>query len=87
MEKNGLIQKLVKDVLENSLEGTIEEHLRISKHQYLDNKDSKKVNYKNIYSKKNLRSSFKNINLNILRNRNGKFEPKVVKKYETVARN
>ena len=47
-------------------------------------KTLKKVNYRNGYSKKNLRSSFGDVDLNIPRDRNGEFEPKIVKKYETV---
>ena len=84
MGKNGLIQKLVKDVLENILEGEMEEHLGRSKYQRLDDEDFDKVNYRNGYSKKNLRSSFGDVDLNIPRDRNGEFEPKIVKKYETV---
>ncbi len=84
MGKNGLIQKLVKDVLENILEGEMEEHLGRSKYQRLDDEDFEKVNYRNGYSKKNLRSSFGDVDLNIPRDRNGEFEPKIVKKYETV---
>lgn len=84
MGKNGLIQKLVKDVLENILEGEMEEHLGRSKYQRLDDEDFERVNYRNGYSKKNLRSSFGDVDLNIPRDRNGEFEPKIVKKYETV---
>lgn len=84
MGKNGLIQKLVRDVLENILEGEMEEHLGRSKYQRLDDEDFEKVNYRNGYSKKNLRSSFGDVDLNIPRDRNGEFEPKIVKKYETV---
>ena len=76
MGKNGLIQKLVKDVLENILEGEMEEHLGRSKYQRLDDEDFEKVNYRNGYSKKNLRSSFGDVDLNIPRDRNGEFEPR-----------
>lgn len=82
MGKNGLIQKLVKDVLENILEGEMEEHLGRSKHERLT--ESIKNNYRNGYSKKNLRSSFGDVDLEIPRDRNAEFEPKIVKKYETV---
>lgn len=84
MGKNGLIQKLVKDVLENILEGEMEEHLGRSKYQRLADEDFEKVNYRNGYSKKNLRSSFGDVDLEVPRDRNGDFEPKIVKKYETV---
>lgn len=62
----------------------LEEHLGRSKYQRLDDEDFEKVNYRNGYSKKNLRRSFGDIDLNISRNRNGEFEPKIVKKYKTI---
>ncbi len=52
MDKNGLIQKLVKNVLENILKGEIEEHLGRSKYQRLNDEDFERVNYKNGHSKK-----------------------------------
>lgn len=42
MGKNDLIQRLVKDVSENILEGEIEEHLGRNKYEGLENIDSKK---------------------------------------------
>lgn len=84
MGKNGLIQRLVKDVLENILEGEMEEHLGRNKYERQDDIESVKRNYRNGYSSKNIRSSFGDVDINIPRDRNGKFEPQVVKKYETV---
>lgn len=58
MEKNELIQRLVKDVLENILDNEMEEHLGREKYER-DNCDSEKPkNYRNGYSQKKLRSSF-----------------------------
>jgi len=84
MGKNGLIQRLVKDVLENILEGEMEEHLGREKYQResYDVEDIK--NYRNGYSTKNLRSSFGDVDLDIPRDRKAEFEPQIVKKYETV---
>jgi transposase-like protein len=43
-----------------------------------------KKNYRNGYSKKNIKTSFGEVELDIPRDRNAEFVPKVVKKYETV---
>ena len=87
MGKNGLIKKLVKDVLENILEGEMEEHLGRSKYQRLDDEDFEKVNYRNGYSKKNLKSSFGDTDLNILRARNGNSNLKQLKSTKQYAMN
>ncbi len=84
MGKNGLIQRLVKDVLENILEGEMEEHLGRNKYQRQTAIDTEDHNYRNGYSQKNLRSSFGDVDLDIPRDRKAEFEPKIVKKYETV---
>ena len=84
MGKNGLIQRLVKDVLENILEAEMQEHLGRNKYERQKNVDNNDRNYRNGYSQKNLRSSFGDVDLDIPRDRKGEFEPKIVKKYETV---
>lgn len=82
--KNGLVQKLVKDVLENILEAEMDEHLGRDKYQRQNNIDPEERNYRNGYSQKNLRSSFGDVDLDIPRDRKAEFEPQIVKKYETV---
>jgi len=84
MGKNGLIQRLVKDVLENILEAEMEEHLGRNKYERQKHINHDDRNYRNGYSQKNLRSSFGDVDLDIPRDRKGEFEPKIVKKYETV---
>jgi len=84
MGKDGLIQRLVKDVLENILEGEIEDHLGRNKYERTETKEPSKKNYRNGYSSKNLRSSFGDVDLDIPRDRNAEFEPQIIKKYETV---
>lgn len=84
MGKDGLIQRLVKDVLENILEGEIEEHLGRNKYERTETNEPSKKNYRNGYSSKNLRSSFGDVDLDIPRDRNAEFEPQIIKKYETV---
>ena len=82
--KNGLVQRLVKDVLENILEAEMDEHLGRDKYQRQSNIEPGDRNYRNGYSKKNLRSSFGDVDLDIPRDRKSEFEPQIVKKYETV---
>ena len=82
--KNGLVQRLIKDVLENILEAEMDEHLGRDKYQRQSNIEPGERNYRNGYSQKNLRSSFGDVDLDIPRDRKSEFEPQIVKKYETV---
>ena len=82
--KNGLVQRLVKDVLENILEAEMDEHLGRDKYQRQGDIEPGERNYRNGYSQKNLRSSFGDVDLDIPRDRKSEFEPQIVKKYETV---
>lgn len=82
--KNGLVQKLVKDVLENMLEAEMDEHLGRDKYQRQSDIEPGERNYRNGYSQKNLRSSFGDVDLDIPRDRKSEFEPQIIKKYETV---
>ena len=82
--KNGLVQRLVKDVLENILEAEMDEHLGRDKYQRQSDIEASERNYRNGYSQKNLRSSFGTVDLDIPRDRKSEFEPQIVKKYETV---
>ena len=82
--KNGLVQRLVKDVLENILEAEMDEHLGRDKYQRQSDIEPGERNYRNGYIQKNLRSSFGDVDLDIPRDRKSEFEPQIVKKYETV---
>lgn len=82
--KNGLVQRLVKDVLENILEAEMDEHLGRDKYQRQSDIEPGERNYRNGYSQKNLRSSFGDVDLDMPRDRKSEFEPQIVKKYETV---
>ena len=79
-----MVQKLVKDVLENILEAEMDEHLGRDKYQRQSDIEPSERNYRNGYSQKNLRSSFGDVDLDIPRDRKSEFEPQIVKKYETV---
>lgn len=79
--KNGLMQKLFKEVIQQLLEAEMDEHLGREKHV---RSDEHNTNYRNGYSSKTIESSFGEVGLDIPRDRKSQFEPKVVKKYETV---
>lgn len=81
--KNGLLQRLPKDVIQNMLEAEMEDLLGREKYQRRGNEQDNK-NYRNGYSKKGIKRSVGNVNVDIPRDRNADFEPRVVKKYETV---
>ena len=82
--KDGLDQRLIKDVLENILEVEMGEHLGRDKYDRQTDIDQDDRNYRNGYSKKTLRSSFGDVDLDVPRDRKAEFEPQIVKKYETV---
>lgn len=79
--KNGLMQRLFGDIIQQFLEAEMEEHLGRKKY---DRVLEEEKNYRNGYSTKNIRSSFGDVEINVPRDRNAEFEPKIVKKYETV---
>lgn len=79
--KDGLMQRLFGDIIQQFLEAEMEEHLGREKYQ---RQDSSNKNYRNGYSSKNIRSSFGDVQVDVPRDRKAEFEPKIVKKYETV---
>ena len=82
--KDGLVQRLIKDVMENILEVEMGEHLGRDKYDRQTDIDQDDRNYRNGYSKKTLRSSFGDVDLDVPRDRKAEFEPQIIKKYETV---
>ncbi|MBI6057635.1 transposase [Clostridium perfringens] len=59
-------------------------YLGRNKYEYTKNEHNIKKIYRNGYINKNLRSSFVEVGLTILNDRNSEFEPQILKKYETV---
>ena len=74
--KDGILAPLVKQLIEAVLEGEVESH--ISRKVLTGNN-----NRKNGYSSKTMKGTNKPFELNIPRDRNGSFEPQIVKKYQT----
>lgn len=79
--KNGLMQRLFGNIIQQFLEAEMEEHLGRDRYERATPGEK---NYRNGYSQKTIKSSFGESGLNVPRDRNGEFEPKIVKKYETV---
>jgi transposase-like protein len=79
--KNGLMQRLFGNVIQQFLEAEMEDHLGREKYE---RDSSEEKNYRNGYSQKNIKTSFGEVELDVPRDRNAEFEPKIVKKYETV---
>jgi transposase-like protein len=78
------VQDLFKEVigtfLENGLDGELEEELGYTKYDYR-NKETE--NSRNGHSKKTVKSSFGEIEIDIPRDRNGEYEPQLLKKHQT----
>lgn len=79
--RNGLMQRLFGNIIQQFLEAEMEDHLGREKYER-DNSEEK--NYRNGHSQKNIKTSFGEVELEVPRDRNAEFEPKIVKKYETV---
>ena len=69
-----------KDTLQQVFEAEMEEHLGYSKH---DNTGDHTGNSRNGYSKKTIKSRYGATEVQIPRDRNGEFEPGIIKKHET----
>ena len=75
--QNGVVKNLIKNTVEELLKTEQMEHLGYEK-----NAKNVTDNARNGSSKKTLRSDFGDIEIDIPRDRNGKFEPAVIKKHE-----
>jgi transposase-like protein len=79
--KNGLMQRMFGNIIQQFLEAEMEEHLGRERYERSQGEDK---NYRNGYSTKNIKSSFGEVEVDIPRDRKAEFEPKIIKKYETV---
>lgn len=77
--KNGLVQRLIGNMLEQLLQKEMDEHLGYKKH---DVEGHHSGNSRNGISKKRLKSNYGNIELEVPRDRNSEFEPIAVKKHQ-----
>lgn len=67
-------------VLENGLEGELEEELGYSKYDY---RNKETGNSRNGHTHKTMKTSFGDMDLAVPRDRNGEFEPQLIKKQQT----
>ena len=75
-----LFKEMVSTVLENGLEGELEEELGYSKYDY---RNKETDNSRNGYSEKTLKTSLGDMEIAVPRDRKGDFEPQIVKKNQT----
>ncbi len=76
---NGLLKQITKAVLEAAMQAEMQEHLGYEKH---DAAGKNSGNSRNGVSTKTLKGEFGEIELETPRDRNGEFEPKLVKKHQ-----
>ncbi len=76
---NALMREMMSVILEGSLDGEIEEELGYSKYDF---RNKETDNSRNGYNSKTLHTSYGDMELDVPRDRNGEFEPKIVKKYQ-----
>lgn len=75
-----VFKDMVGEVLENGLEAELDDELGYSRYDYR-NKDTE--NSRNGYSRKTMKTSAGEVEIAVPRDRNGEFEPRLVKKNET----
>ena len=75
-----VFKEMVGEVLENGLEAELDDELGYSKYDYR-NKETE--NSRNGYSRKSVKTSAGSVEIAVPRDRNGEFEPQIIKKNET----
>ena len=75
-----LFKEMVSTVLENGLEGELDEELGYSKYDY---RNKETDNSRNGYSRKTVQSSTGEMEIKVPRDRQGEYEPQLVKKHQT----
>ncbi|OUQ85002.1 IS256 family transposase, partial [Brevibacillus brevis] len=74
------LKELFAETIQEMLEGEIESTLGYAKH---DTKNKRTANSRNGHSKKTVRSEYGEVDIQIPRDREGKFEPVIVKKHQS----
>ncbi|MDD4754402.1 MAG: IS256 family transposase [Desulfitobacteriaceae bacterium] len=77
-----MLKDLFKDTIQKVLEAEMDTHLGYEKH---DPNGDHSGNSRNGYSKKTVQTQMGKTELKVPRDRNGEFEPQIIKKYETTA--
>src|SRR5262249_59489467 len=77
--ENGLLKQLTKALVERALNAEMTHHLGHEKHEPTDRKRS---NSRNGKSRKKLKGDFGQVEIEIPRDREGEFEPRIVGKHQ-----
>ena len=77
---NGLLKQFTKSVVERALKGEMTEHLGYAKH---DRAGDNSGNSRNGVTRKTLKGDFGEVEVETPRDRNGEFEPQILKKNQT----
>src|SRR4028118_2012200 len=80
LSENGLLQQLTKALVERALNGELTHHLGYEKHNPAGNNSG---NSRNGTTPKTLKSKRGQLEIEVPRDRNGEFEPQLVKKNQT----
>lgn len=76
--ENGLVQKIIKDAMETILQNEFNNFLN-------QNKSNSERNYRNGYNKKNIKTEYGDIQIQMPRDRNGEFTPEILAKRTTIS--
>ena len=76
---NNLVKELLAQVVENSLDGELDDELGYSRYDY---RNKATDNSRNGYSTKTVHTSFGDTDINIPRDRNGDFAPQLIQKHQ-----
>jgi len=79
---HNMLKNLFKDTLQQIFEAEMDEHLGYKKHSPEGNNTG---NSRNGYSKKTIQTKLGKTEIEIPRDRNGEFEPRIIKKYQTTS--
>ena len=78
--ENGLLKQLTKQLLERAMAAELTEHIGYEKH---DSAGRNSGNSRNGKSAKTLKGNFGRLPLEVPRDRNGTFEPRIIEKHQT----
>lgn len=78
-----LFKETIAEFMENGLESELEEKLGYSKYDYRQKAEFGSDNSRNGHSKKMLKTSMGSVEIDVPRDRNGEFEPQILKKNQT----
>ena len=76
------LKEMFRDVLQEALEAEMDEALGYCKYDTISKNNNNNNNSRNGYSKKTLKTELGPVEINIPRDRNGEFEPKIVPKHQ-----